>query len=249
MFFRFLDAWNFLTVVPSPFARKRQVGRVELGRSLPAFPLVGLILGALSAGVYFGMTRVLPSPLAVLSVLVFITLMTRGLHLDGLADTLDGLQGKNREEAFRIMNDSTIGAFGAVGLTFLLGFKTVSLISLSSSEAQSALLVTPLLGRTVFVTLMVFFPSARPGQGLADSFISNAGKKEWIYSLLIAVPVVFLIANWKGLGISALIIGFSFLAGYFFRRRLGGVTGDIVGGTGEVCEALALVLWNIHAGF
>lgn len=249
MFFRFLDAWNFLTAVPLPFARKRQVGRAELGKSLPAFPLVGLILGGLSAGVYFGTTRGLPSPLAVLPVLLFMVLMTRGLHMDGLADTLDGLQGKNREEAFRIMKDSTIGAFGAAGLIFLLGFKAVSLAVLTASEAQAALLVTPLLGRTVFVTLMVFFPSARPGQGLADSFISSAGKKEWFFSLLIAVPAVFLIAKWKGLCVSVLIIGFSFLAGYFFRRRLGGVTGDIVGGTGEVCEAFALVLWNIQAGF
>lgn len=243
---RFVTAWNFLTVIPFPFSRREDFSSENLGRSLIAFPLVGTILGLLMGGAYLGLEKMLPRMVAVVSIIFGLTLMTRGLHLDGLADMIDGLQGKGREASLRIMRESTIGAFGALGLIFLILFKFSSLYSLPFKEGVKALLVMPILGRWAFVTLLVFFPYARTEGGIATPFISDARPVIWIGSTLFTVVVLFLIASWRGEILAALVLLLTLLSGSFFKSRLGGITGDIVGGTGEVMEALSLVFWNVY---
>ena len=242
---RFSTAWNFLTALPFPFTGEKPVTGESLGKSLAAFPWVGLVLGGAAGGCYLGLARLFPPLLTALGTIFFLVLATRGFHLDGLADTVDGLQGKTREASLRIMKESTIGAFGAVGLIFLIAFKVSALSLLSPSEALPALLIMPILGRTVFVALLVFFPAARPKEGLGEGFISKAGKIDWVFALSFALLTVWAIGRFRGIAVMVPVIGFAFLAGAYFRRRLGGVTGDTVGGTGEMAEALLLILWNI----
>ncbi len=243
---RFVTAWNFLTVIPFPFSRREDFSSENLGRSLIAFPLVGSLLGLLAGGVYLGLEKILPPMVVSVSVIFGLTLVTRGLHLDGLADTIDGLQGKSREASLRIMRESTIGAFGALGLIFLLLFKFSSLFSLPFQEGMKALFVMPILGRWAFVTLLVFFPYARTEGGIASPFIHDARPIIWAGSTIFTVVVLFLIASWRGALLAALVFLLTLLSGFYFKSRLGGVTGDIVGGTGEVVEALSLVFWNVY---
>jgi adenosylcobinamide-GDP ribazoletransferase len=246
MISRFVTAWNFLTVIPFPFSRREDFSSENLGRSLVAFPLVGLLLGLFAGGAYFGLEKILPPMVVAISIIFGLTLMTRGLHLDGLADTIDGLQGKSREASLRIMRESTIGAFGALGLIFLVLFKFSSLYSLPFKEGMKALFVMPILGRWAFVTLLVFFPYARMEGGIASPFIRDARPIIWIGSTLFTVIGLFLIASWQGEILTALVLLLTLVSGSFFKSRLGGVTGDIVGGTGEVIEALSLIFWNVY---
>lgn len=243
---RFATAWNFLTIIPFPFTGRERCSSENLGRSIVAFPAVGCVLGLLAAGMNFGLDLLFPRMIVSISVVFGLTLMTRGLHLDGLADTLDGLQGKNREDSLRIMRESTIGAFGAIGLIFLIGFKVASIESLSVEVGLKALLVMPILGRWAFVTLLVFFPYARTEGGIATPFMNQDFRPLlWFGSTLFTLAVLYLVASWRGAVLAAAVLLLTSLSGFYFKNRLGGVTGDVIGATGEVGEVLSLLLWNV----
>ncbi len=243
---RFSIAWSFLTAIPFPFSEKGNLPPEVMGRALPAFPWVGLALGLILAAANWLLGTVLPPAMLSLSVLFLLVLLTRGLHLDGLADTIDGLQGRNREESLRIMKEGTIGAFGATGLFFVLGFKIAGLASLPPGEAVRALLIMPVIGRWSFVTLMAFFPYGRPEGGLGAPFISHAGIREWAWATLFTLLMVLSIAPLRGIGVAGTALLFSWIAGRYFTRRLGGVTGDTIGATGEIIEAFCLIQWNVY---
>ncbi|MHB8481655.1 MAG: adenosylcobinamide-GDP ribazoletransferase [Nitrospiria bacterium] len=246
---QFAIAWNFLTIVPFPFGGKEINSSGRLGGSLTAFPWVGLVLGLMAGAVYSGLSQVLSQAVVSLSVIFFLTMVTRGLHMDGLADTLDGLQGKTRERSLRIMKESTIGTFGALGLIFAIGFKVSALYSLSSKEAIKALWMMPLLGRWAFVTLLVYFPYARPEGGLASAFVAQAKPVNWVWATVFTGMGVVLIASWRGAVLAGITLVLTWMAGHYFKNRLGGVTGDTVGGTGEVVETVTLILWNVYERF
>ncbi|MBI1821003.1 MAG: adenosylcobinamide-GDP ribazoletransferase [Nitrospirae bacterium] len=249
MIHQFAAAWNFLTIIPFPFAGKETVSAEDLGRSLTAFPWVGLALGLMAGAAYLGLSQALPQALVALSVIFLLTIATRGLHMDGLADTLDGLQGRTREISLKIMKESTIGTFGALGLIFALGFKVSALFSLPPREAIKALWMMPLLGRWVFVTLLVYFPYARPEGGLGSAFVSHAKPSNWIWATLFTGVAAILIASWWGAVLAGITLSLTWMAGRYFKSRLGGVTGDTVGGTGEVVETVTLILWNVYERF
>src|SRR5262249_48939089 len=114
----FLSAIQFLTRIPVPGSGAREG---DIGRSSAFFPAVGLLIGAGGSLLYYSARLLLPSSTCVILVLVYSVLITNGLHEDGLADSIDGFGGGwTREETLRIMRDSRIGAFGALGLIFLV---------------------------------------------------------------------------------------------------------------------------------
>lgn len=247
MFNQFIAAWNFLTAFPFPFSGKESYSSGRLAGSLIAFPWVGLVLGLILEGAYLGLGRILPPAIVSLAVVLLLVIMTRGLHLDGLADTVDGLQGKTPEASLRIMKDSAIGAFGALGLIFVIGFKVTALYDLPPEEAIKALWLTPILGRSVFVTLLVYFPYARPEGGIATPFMKDSKPWHWVLATLFTLAAGHFIASWRGELLALIILSLAFLSGMYFKRRLGGITGDVVGGAGEAAEALSLILWDIYA--
>ncbi len=125
-----LIAVQFLTVIS--FAPRLFVQEAELTAALSYFPFVGLIIGFLLAGVYWALGGWCQAP--VLGVIETMTLafLTRGLHLDGLADTFDAIgSGRPAEAALLIMKDSQIGALGAVSLILVLLLKSCALAEIS----------------------------------------------------------------------------------------------------------------------
>jgi len=246
---RFCSAWNFLTVIPFLFSGKAAPSAKEIGRSLIVFPLVGGVLGLLLAAAYRTFSAALPPAMVSLSVVFLSVLITGGLHLDGLADTIDGLQGKSREEALRIMKEGTIGAFGALGLIFVLGFKISSLSFLPPGEAVKAVWIMPVLGRSAFVMLLVHFPYGRAEGGLGAPFALHSRRSDSVWATVFTLLIAFLVASvWGIVAVTAALI-VTWMAGCYFTRRFGGITGDMIGATGEVIEALTLVQWNIYQHF
>src|SRR5215468_8099498 len=115
----FLIAIQFLTRLP--VSRSIVAGEDEIGRAAAFFPLVGVIVGGGGALLYAALSRFLPVTTSVLSVLIYSALITNGFHEDGLADCFDGFGGGwTKQDALRIMRDSRIGTFGALGLIFLI---------------------------------------------------------------------------------------------------------------------------------
>jgi adenosylcobinamide-GDP ribazoletransferase len=159
-----LAAARFLTIVPFP---GRGHARVEaLGRSAAWFPVVGAGLGIVLAGAERVASWLFPPLLAALLTVTLWKVLTGGLHLDGLADCLDGMAGRDRAHRLAIMRDSRIGAFGAIGLILFLMLEIAALGALTPAVRGAALLAAPVIGRATPALLARLFRTARAdGQG------------------------------------------------------------------------------------
>src|SRR5260370_1309464 len=139
-----------------------------LGRAAPGFPGVGLALGAVLAGVERVRGGVSPPLLAAPGTVPAWKALTGGPHRDGPADCLDGLAGRDAEQRLRIMRDTRLGVFGAVGLVLFLLLETAAVAGLPPSARTRALLVLPALGRaTPALLARCFRPARADGHGAA----------------------------------------------------------------------------------
>lgn len=227
-------AIQFLTAVPLPVSVP--AGVRELGRSLIFFPLVGALLGIALAVVDALLLRVLPVAVSTALVLIVWTLLTGGLHLDGLMDTCDGLfGGRTRERRLEIMRDSRVGSYGVLAGALQLLLKYAALISLPM-EARGAALVLALTSGRWAMTLAIWgFPYAR-SEGLGRAYKDGARLSDVGFAAVLALGVCWLATDVRGLGALA---GASLLAwsgGWWITERLGGLAGDCYGALNEVVE-------------
>lgn len=230
-------AFHLLTTLPVRAPRDWETG--HSGRAGAWYPFVGLVIGALVAGVYLLSTSFFP-PLvtAALSLAAWVAL-TGGLHLDGLADCCDGLlHASNPERRLEIMKDSRLGAFGGIGLMLVLILKVSALASLPTDRAIPVILFAASLGRWAILPAG-FQPLARPG-GMGADFSSGLPKSALLWGGLIPLGLAIV------LGVQGMIaLGLALLALYFIlqfvRSRIGGVTGDVFGLIVEVTETLTLI--------
>ena len=211
-----------------------------LGRSAAWFPIVGIGLGLVLA-LIDGFARRLFSPLlaALLTVTVW-KLVTGGLHLDGLADCLDGLVGRDPEHRLAIMRDSRIGAFGAIGLILFVMLEIVALAELRPAIRGHALLAAPAIARATPAVLgRLFRPARSDGQGAAF----HAGLRPWtgVVGLGIALVAATIALGWLGVATLAVGVATAVALATFVARRLGGVTGDVLGASVEVSELAVLL--------
>src|SRR5207247_9308604 len=118
-----------------------------LAGAAPGFPVVGAALGLVLAAVDALTVRVFPPLLAALLTVTVGKFLAGGLHLDGLADCLDGLAGRDPAERRAIMSDSRIGAFGAIGLIFFLMLESAAVSELPHAARWRALVAAPAIAR------------------------------------------------------------------------------------------------------
>ncbi|MFC4498935.1 MULTISPECIES: adenosylcobinamide-GDP ribazoletransferase [Streptomyces] len=243
-------AFGTLTVLPVGVSRwDREAAR---GGMLGA-PVVGLVVGGCAAGLGLLLLVLGAGPLlAAVGSVAVPAVLTRGLHLDGLADTADGLgSGKPAEDALRIMKQSDIGPFGVITLVFALLAQAAALASLyDGSWARGALAaVVSAVAARLALTLAARagVPAARPeGLGAAVAGVVPVGGA-------VAVTAAFTVglAAWGGLSgpydavRTALAVLAALAAAELLlrhcRRRFGGVTGDVFGGLAETAATTALV--------
>lgn len=237
---RLLVAIAFLTRVPVPGAGPldaRAVGRASL-----VFPAVGLLVGGAQAAALHVMTARLPATLAAVLAVALAAAITGALHLDGLADTADGFGGgRDREHVLAIMRDHAIGAFGATALVLVLAVKTAAIVVLASAGGWRWILLAPALARWVPVALGRALPYARAGDGLGRTVTDGAGAFELAGATLLAVGAAVALAGARGVIALGAVAAFTLGHGLACRRRIGGVTGDTLGGAVELAEAVVLV--------
>lgn len=231
---RLLAAIAFLTRIPI----RRRFDAAEVGRAALFFPLVGAGIGLLQLGVLRLLNPHVPSLATAVLVVALSAFLTRGLHLDGLADFADGLGGgKTREDALRIMRDPAVGAFGVVALVLVLALKIAAVDALASPRA---LVLAPALARWTAVPLGFFLPYARESAGLGSTMTSGTGRAELAGATVLAIALSFLfpwklaLFSWTAALLASLLVG------AIARRRLGGMTGDVLGANVELAEAAAL---------
>jgi adenosylcobinamide-GDP ribazoletransferase len=244
-------AVRYLTIVPAPGAGSATLADGDfdrLGRAAVWFPVVGLALGVALALVDRVTSRIFPPLLGALLVVTVWKLVSGGLHLDGLADCLDGLAGRDAPHRLAIMRDSRIGAFGAIGLILLLMTELAALSELPPAMRWRTLLVAPTVARALPPLLARLFRPAR-ADGHGAAFAAGVGRAATPVALLIAVAVAGFALGAAGIVAVAMAGVVAVALGRFMAGRLGGVTGDVLGAaieTGEVVVLLTVSAW-VHA--
>jgi adenosylcobinamide-GDP ribazoletransferase len=226
-----LAALQFLTILPLG-----KPGYFPGRRMVPYFPVAGLILGLLLALIDRALQYIFPLSIVSLMDLVFLAVFTGAIHLDGLADTADGLfSHRSREETLRIMKDSRVGTMGLLALIFVLGTKWAGISSIHEYRALYLILV-PAYARGSFTIAIHFLDYVRPEGGTAGKFFASDRS---VASLVwLSAPVAFsLWLGVRGMILNGLFIGIVVLVTLYYKKRLGGITGDMLGALGEVTEA------------
>jgi len=235
---RALVALRYLTILP--MSRRGHAGLEDLGRAAPWFPVVGAALGLVLAAVDAGTGRVFPPLLAAVLTVTVWKLLTGGLHLDGLADCLDGLSGRDPATRLAIMSDSRIGTFGAIGLILFLMLELAAVSELPHGARWRTLVAAPAIARATPALLGRLFPAARAG-GQGAIFSAGLDRAAAPASLAIALVVAVAVLGWPGVVALAVGAASALGLGAFLARRLGGVTGDVLGAGVELAELAVLL--------
>jgi adenosylcobinamide-GDP ribazoletransferase len=239
----FLVAVQLLTSFPVAVSKK--TGPERLGQATVWFPVVGLLMGLVLSGLNWVLAWVLP-PLLIDALLVAaLVLMTGAMHLDGLADTCDGIAGyRDRAERLRIMHDSRTGAFGVVGIVVVLVVKLAAISAVLPQYINAALSLMPVLSRWAMVYAIFAFKYARP-DGMGAAYKQAARLPQFLGATIVALAVAAAMIP------SLSLVGFVAFAGVwlattvtalYLRSKLGGLTGDTYGAINEVMEVMTLLM-------
>lgn len=272
----FLLLLSFMTRIPMP---KIDYDEEKLGKSMKYFPAVGVIVGIILLFFCIVFTFVFKNlnystvlPLMIIVVILTDLITTGGLHLDGLADTFDGIFSyRSKHKMLEIMKDSRLGSNGALALILYFLIKFVLLYSLlieNQGGTIFAILTYPVVARLCSVISCASSPYAR-GSGMGKTFVDNTKTKEVIIAALITVvysgailfymigsqfnyslPLDFLM---KSFSMNLLIIAILGLFAYAFskliERKIGGITGDTLGALLEISSLVYLFLLIVVPAF
>ena len=215
-------------------------------RSLWAFPLVGIVIGAVAGGFYWGVNMLfLPLPSALLT-LVVLMLITGALHEDGLADVADGF-GANGDVARRlvIMRDSRLGSFGVLALILSLGLRVSCLAALPGGWAAFLVLIAASsASRALFPAVLCWLPPARL-DGLGVSANGQSLPVAMGVLLFGALVVVGCLEPLRAILALSLIAVLVILLGLQALRKIGGQTGDVLGCIQQTVEMAILLTASI----
>jgi len=238
------DFWSavaFLTILPTAGARFRPE------RMVGFFPVVGLLLGIIVAGLDVLARFLWSEPLAAMIVVLAFILLTGALHVDGLADAGDGLfSHRTRERILQIMKDSRVGVMGVVCMIGILALKWGGVLALSEDRFL-ALVLIPAYSRLGMLAGMRWLPYGRPEGGTGAPFCVPNSKLSMFWSTVLLVPLsIFL--GWKGVVLNVFFVVACAGILSMYSRLIGCITGDTLGAMNEVLEAglllfLALQVW------
>ncbi|MGL6066873.1 MAG: adenosylcobinamide-GDP ribazoletransferase [Cetobacterium sp.] len=242
--------FKFMTRLPFPGGNK--FDSKALGSSMKWFPLVGLAIGIINLITATLLEMIIPSPVLIGIILVTLdVVITGGLHLDGLADTFDGIFSyRSKQKMLEIMKDSRVGTNGVLVLVLYFIFKIAFLVETSELFGISQgviMLLIPVLSRIGGVINCAFEPYAR-ATGMGKTFVENTNKKGVLVAYATVTVILFGASNYYGLPFNKLflilnLLGITaFLFGKLMTRKIGGVTGDTLGALLELSSALSLML-------
>jgi len=235
-------AVSFLTVLPVANADGSPGER--LGRAY--FPAIGALIG-LAAGVAYLVSAAITTPLVGGAVAVAVlAVMTGALHLDGLADSIDGLMTHgDAARRLEVMRDPRLGSYGVTAIAVVLLLEVAAIAAMSPVRALAGLVIAGALSRLATLAIITFVPYVRPaGLGVAaweprhrglDLAVGAASAGvvcalDWRRAL-VALPLVALAA------VSLAVVA---------RRRVGGATGDVCGAAAELCQLASLLVFAVR---
>lgn len=235
---------SFISRLPVPARWSQGLDFEHYSRGIVMFPLIGVVLGGLTGLVFMALQPWCGIPLAALFAVLTLALLTGGFHLDGLADTCDGIfSARRRERMLEIMRDSRLGTHGGLALIFVLLAKVqvVSELALRGTPMLAALAAACVAGRGTAVLLMYRHRYARE-EGLGNVFIGKVTGRQTSVTLgLAALLAAVLLPGMRGVAALVVTIVAIFILGQLLKRTLGGQTGDTLGAAIELGELIFLL--------
>lgn len=260
----FLWTLGFLTIIPID-----RENRLKPKGKIPVvywFPVVGLCIGIFLSLAYLPLSVFFPPLVDTALIILLSVTITGAMHLDGLADTCDGIWGGwNREKRLEIMKDSRIGGFGAIGLICLLGLKYVSLLSVGEISPVNCLpfgiginciscfippglvnkgvafLLMPVAGRWAQVCAAGLSTYARSESGTGSIIAGGTTRKQVFSAALFPIFLFWFFYHLYGFVIFAIITIFTLVWIWYIKKKIGGMTGDTLGATNEIAELVFLL--------
>jgi adenosylcobinamide-GDP ribazoletransferase len=239
-----LVAFQFLTRLP--------VSRIShqsdsLSRSTKFFPLIGLVVGLGASVLQHLLAPHLNRALVALLILIYLVLITGGLHEDGLADTVDAFGGGwNREQILTILRDSRIGTFGALALVLSVLARFLLLSILPVNRFTAFVVSAHVLCRWTTLPLSCFLRPARENDGQGARVAQKISPVSFLLGTMLSFAIVFYLMRsefWIPVLVAFVIAA---LSGLYYFRRIGGITGDCFGATNQITEIAVYFcgVWN-----
>ena len=235
----FIAAVRFITVLPLGRA-----GTYDPRGMIPYFPVVGLLLGVIISVFDRLMTGFWSQPVVSLLDVILLVCLTGALHLDGLGDTADGLYGNRpREKALEIMKDSRIGVMGLIAIVCGLAVKWAG-ISEIGEHRHLLLIIIPAYARGGMVFAIRFLDYVRPKDGIGRDLFDEPLRVSDFCGIIIPVGLS-IIVGWNAviLNVAFIILTASLIG--FYKKRIGGVTGDMLGATTEILESFLFLIVSV----
>ena len=237
---------TFLTRIP--LKMDFEISDDDFVKGIWYMPMIGLLIGIILYGLYFIASRFFPPLVTSAIIIISYIFITGGLHLDGLADTSDAVFSyRSRERMLEIMKDSHIGTFGVVAIAlYLLGMAALL------TEAPEACLIFPLAGRSASLLSCASNPYARTS-GMGKSIIDGTKPRHVIFAaaltIISAAALYFINANAAASIIIIIAFAASMLSIFFITRsisrKLGGITGDVLGFVIEISSLLYVFIYYV----
>lgn len=236
----FYIALSFLTRIATPV--KGDVTQKEIGESIIYYPVVGALMGLtfyiITNSILFFSTDFSSDVLAAILLTIWV-LVTGGLHLDGLADSADAWIGglNNRDRTLEIMKDPYCGPIGVAVIVLVLLLKWTALSHLLKTDQSAFLIVLPMLSRSIIIVMFMTTVYVR-NSGLGTALLDYMPNEAILWSVLfVSAAAYFIFASLFSMLLAVIIV---IALRMMMIQRIGGMTGDTLGATVEITEAVAL---------
>jgi adenosylcobinamide-GDP ribazoletransferase len=215
----------------------------ELAPATVYFPLVGALVGAIGAGVYWLASALWPASIAVVLAMAATVLVTGAFHEDALADFADGFGGGwSREQVLAIMKDSRIGSYGAIALVLVVLAKFAALTALSRWDVVRALIAAHTVGRWAALPLIGSLPYVRAEGGTGTPFDGSVTPLRLALGTAFTIAVLAATVRLRAIPVVIAAALVTAAAGWYVRRRIGGITGDCLGATTQGVELVTYLV-------
>jgi adenosylcobinamide-GDP ribazoletransferase len=236
---RLIAALQFLTIIPLGTS----VNYDPKGM-IPFFPIVGLIIGGILTIFDQVALRFWPAQITAILDVVLLAVLTAALHIDGLGDTADGLMGhRSKEKALAIMKDSRIGVMGLVAIVCTLAVKWGGIMQINAHRALLLLLI-PAYSRGAMIFGIRFLKYGRPAGGAGYDLFDEPIKLS-AFRWLLTPMLVSIFLGWKAILLNIFFALITAIIIFYYKKRMGCITGDMLGAMTEVIESLLFLLVSI----